>query len=126
MIFGLPLLSAFALMLAPGAVQSGAVCSATTSNLTLSAQVRPASCGLYCDTSTEYETGLMSGSGSSCAAALSDLTAQLSAYAGQQCMSLTGHTRCDVTVYPAGCATEGPGVYSRIGYAFYYCADTTC
>ncbi len=126
MIFGLSLLSAVALMLAPGAAQGGPACSATALNLTPPAQARPAACGLYCDTSTGYVTGLFSGSGSSCAAALSDLTAQISAYAGQRCMALNGHTRCNVTVYPAGCATNGPGVYTRIGYGDYYCADTTC
>jgi hypothetical protein len=129
MIFGLNLLPAFALMLAPGVAQSGPVCSATTLDLNLPVQARPAACGLYCDTSTEYVVGLMAGSGSSCAAALSDLTAQITAYANQHCRSLpfTGYPSCNVIVnHSPACTTNGPGLYSQIGWGYYYCQDTTC
>ena len=127
MIFGLNLLPALALMLAPGVAQSAPTCPAATLNWNLPAQARPATCGLYCDTSMEYNMNNMAGSGSSCAAALSDLTAQITAYANQRCRSITGHASCQIIVeHPATCTMDGSGVYWQIGYGFYHCQETTC
>lgn len=126
MILGLKLLPSIALMLFPGVTPSGPSCTVTALNLSVPAQARPATCGPFCD-STQYATENMAGSGSSCAAALSALTSQITAYANGQCRSITGFAACMIEVkHPAVCTMDTPGLYWQIGYGYYHCRDTTC
>ncbi|HEY0781004.1 MAG TPA: hypothetical protein VGE98_01005 [Thermoanaerobaculia bacterium] len=73
-----------------------------------------------------HQSELFAGSGVSCAAATSDLSAQLEKYAKGYCLGETGFSFCSLQVFPAGsCRLEG-GVYSQLGYVNFHCRDILC
>jgi hypothetical protein len=83
-------------------------------------------CGRFCATPS-YVSDELGGTGSSCAAALSDLAAQVTSEANSACLSITGFHACSVLVQdPPACQNRGGGIYVQIGWGYYRCTDNSC
>jgi hypothetical protein len=112
--------------LTPPAQQSlGAAQAGPLSDLFTPAASPKAACGPYCDTFSR-STPIEVGTGTSCSDALTNLKAQLTAFARAECQNLSGFGTCGIMVGSRPCNMVGPSSYTVQGVADFYCRDTTC
>jgi hypothetical protein len=85
-------------------------------------------CNSFCDTSFQFTTTTISGSGGTCTDAQTNLSSQLVSLADSGCFNhgYPGHS-CDLGVTTTVACTEiSPGVFQVQGYATYNCKDNNC
>ncbi|HEY3569312.1 MAG TPA: hypothetical protein VGP73_15385 [Thermoanaerobaculia bacterium] len=89
-------------------------------------RTKAVACGFICYTDIQETTAVISGSGSDCPTAQSNLNSQLQAIARGQCQDFGYSGACQIVDHDATACTFSAGIYQMQGYATYSCRDYTC